>query len=149
MKQGKGAPAPIKVLFLCTGNSCRSQMAEGWLRALGGRLVAVRSAGIEAHGKHPTAIAVMLEAGVDIRDQESTPLTPEMLQWADLVVTVCDDAAEHCPLPPPGTGREHWPLADPARAGGDAQAVMDTFRATREEIKRRVEELLLRLTSRW
>ncbi|ROR32006.1 arsenate reductase (thioredoxin) [Inmirania thermothiophila] len=131
-----------RVLFLCTGNSCRSQMAEGWLRALGRGRVEVQSAGIEAHGKNPRAIAVMAEAGVDISDQESTRLTPEMLAWADLVVTVCGHADAHCPTLPPGTRRLHWPLEDPARAQGSEAEVMAVFRATRDEIRRRVEDLL-------
>ncbi len=135
----------MNILFLCTGNSCRSQMAEGWGRALAGPGFAFRSAGIEAHGKNPRAIAVMAEAGVDISAQESTRLSDEMLAWADLVVTVCGHADEHCPALPPGTRKEHWPLEDPARATGDEQAVMDVFRATREEVRARVEELLDRM----
>ncbi|RMG28511.1 MAG: arsenate reductase (thioredoxin) [Gammaproteobacteria bacterium] len=133
------------ILFLCTGNSCRSQMAEGWLRVLGKGRLEARSAGIEAHGKNPRAIAVMQEAGVDISGQESTRLTPEMLDWADLVVTVCGHADEHCPVLPPGTRKEHWPLEDPARATGTEEAIMQVFRATRDEVKARVEDLLRRL----
>ena len=134
-----------RILFLCTGNSCRSQMAEGWARALGGDRVAVRSAGLEAHGKNPRAIAVMAEAGVDISTQESTVLSEAMLQWADLVVTVCGHADEHCPVLPAHTRKEHWPLADPARAQGDEDQVMAIFRASRDEIRRRVSELLERV----
>jgi arsenate reductase len=129
-------------LFLCTGNSCRSQMAEGWARRLGGADLQVRSAGIESHGKNPRAIAVMEEAGVDISAQESTRLTPEMLDWADLVVTVCGHADEHCPVLPPGTRKEHWPLDDPAKAGGSEDQIMVVFRASRDDIRRRVEQLL-------
>ncbi len=132
----------MNLLFLCTGNSCRSQMAEGWARTLGGADLQVRSAGIEAHGKNPRAIAVMAEAGVDISDQASTRLTDEMLEWADLVVTVCGHADEHCPALPPGTRKEHWPLEDPARATGSEEAVMKVFRASRDAIRQRVEELL-------
>ena len=91
-----------RILFLCTGNSCRSQMAEGWANHLGGDRVEAVSAGIEAHGKNPRAIAVMGEAGVDISHQESRRVTPEMLASADLVVTVCGHADEHCPVLPPG-----------------------------------------------
>ena len=135
----------MNLLFLCTGNSCRSQMAEGWARALGGEWLHVKSAGIEAHGKNPRAIAVMREAGIDISDQESTRLTDDMLQWADLVVTVCGHADEHCPALPPGTRKEHWPLDDPARATGSEEEIMAVFRASRDEIRRRVEDLLQRL----
>lgn len=132
----------VRVLFLCTGNACRSQMAEGWARALGGDRLEARSAGIEAHGQNPRAIAVMQEAGVDISGQESTRLTPEMLQGVDRVVTVCGHADEHCPVLPPGVRKEHWPLEDPARASGSEAAVMATFRACRDEIRRRVQRLI-------
>lgn len=132
----------MNLLFLCTGNSCRSQMAEGWARALGDAGLHVASAGIEAHGKNPRAIAAMKEAGVDISSQESTRVTPEMLQAADLVVTVCGHADEHCPILPPGTRKEHWPLEDPARATGTEEAIAAVFRASRDDIRRRVAELL-------
>lgn len=131
-----------RVLFLCTGNSCRSQMAEGWARHLGGEWLEARSAGIEAHGKNPRAIAVMAEAGVDISPQESTRLTPDMLEWADLVVTVCGHADEHCPVLPAGTQKKHWPLADPAKATGSDAEIMATFRATRDDIRARVASLI-------
>jgi arsenate reductase len=131
-----------RILFLCTGNSCRSQMAEGWARHLGGDRLEAVSAGIEAHGKNPRAIAVMAEAGVDISGQESTRLTPEMLEGVDRVVTVCGHADEHCPILPPGIHKEHWPLEDPARAEGSEEAVMEVFRATRKEVRARVAHLL-------
>jgi arsenate reductase len=132
----------IRVLFLCTGNSCRSQMAEGWARLLGSDWLDVQSAGIEAHGKNPRAIAVMREAGVDISGQESTRLTPAMLDWADLLVTVCGHADEHCPVPPPGKQKMHWPLEDPAKATGTEDEIMQQFRATRDDVKRRVSDLI-------
>src|SRR5689334_2070244 len=100
------------ILFLCTGNSCRSQMAEGWTRHLAMDAVDVLSAGIEAHGKNPRAIAVMREAGVDISGQESRRVTDEMIRAATLVVTVCGHADEHCPVLPAGTHKRHWPLRD-------------------------------------
>jgi arsenate reductase len=132
----------IRVLFLCTGNSCRSQMAEGWANHLGDAWLETRSAGIEAHGKNPRAIAVMREAGVDISHQESTKLTPDMLEWADLVVTVCGHADEHCPVLPPGVRKAHWPLEDPARATGAEEEIMTKFRDARDEARRRVAELI-------
>jgi len=135
----------INVLFVCTGNSCRSQMAEGWLRALGGGRYGADSAGIEAHGQNVRAIAVMAEAGVDISTQTSKLLTDRHLQWADRVVTVCGHADETCPMLPPGTRKEHWPLEDPARAEGDEQAILAVFRRTRDEIRRRVADLVARL----
>jgi len=139
---GEAGMRPFGLLFLCTGNACRSQMAEGWARALGGDGLVVRSAGIEAHGKNPRAIAVMAEAGVDISAQESTRLTPDMLDGLDLVVTVCGQADEHCPVLPAGIHRIHWPLSDPARASGSEDEIMAVFRASRDEIRRRVQALL-------
>jgi arsenate reductase len=132
----------VKVLFLCTGNSCRSQMAEGWANHLGQGLVEATSAGIEAHGKNPRAIAVMREVGVDISYQESTRVTPEMLAQADLVITVCGHADEHCPALPPGVQKKHWPLEDPAKATGAEDEIMAKFRATRDEVRSRVEDLI-------
>ena len=135
----------IRILFLCTGNSCRSQMAEGWARTLGAGKVGVQSAGIEAHGKNPRAIAVMKEAGVDISGQESTRLTDSMIDLADLVVTVCGHADEQCPLLPPGVRKIHWPLDDPARASGEEASVMTVFRASRDDIRERVQSLITEL----
>ena len=135
----------MKILFLCTGNSCRSQIAEGWARRLGGDWLQVQSAGIEAHGKNPRAIAVMQEAGVDISGQESTKLTDEMLASVDYLVTVCGHADEHCPVIPPGIAKEHWPLTDPAKATGSEEEIMAVFRASRDDIRQRVEDLIGRL----
>lgn len=132
----------MNILFLCTGNSCRSQMAEGWTRKLAGSLVDVQSAGIEAHGKNPRAIQAMKERGVDISGQESNVVTDEMLERADLVVTVCGHADEQCPVLPAGTRKLHWPLTDPAKASGTEEEIMAQFRATRDEVKERVRKLL-------
>ncbi len=133
---------PANILFLCTGNSCRSQIAEGWARHIGGDSVAVQSAGIEAHGKNPRAIEVMQEIGIDISGQESTIVNDDMLQAADVVVTVCGHADEQCPVLPPGITKLHWPLTDPAKATGTEEEIMIEFRATRDEIEGRVNELL-------
>ena len=137
------------LLFLCTGNSCRSQIAEGWARHLGRQYgddwLAVESAGIESHGKNPRAIAVMQEVDVDISNQESTRLTDEMLERADLVVTVCGHADENCPVLPAGSRKIHWPLDDPAKAEGSEEEVLQVFRASRDDIRRRVDELLSNL----
>ena len=138
-------PEPVNILFLCTGNSCRSQMAEGWARQLGGCHVEVQSAGIEAHGKNPRAIAVMREAGIDISSQESTIVTGAMLERANIVVTVCGHADEQCPVLPEKVTKIHWPLTDPARATGSEAAIMVEFRATRDEVKNRVTDLLTQL----
>ena len=137
----------MNLLFLCTGNSCRSQMAEGWAKQFAPAGWKIESAGIEAHGKNPRAIAVMQEAGVDISGQESTILTDAMLDDADYLITVCGNADERCPLLPPGTRKEHWPLDDPAKATGNEEQIMEAFRTTRDEVRRRVEELIKRLVS--
>ena len=135
----------MNLLFLCTGNSCRSQMAEGWARKLGSDGLSVQSAGIEAHGKNPRAIAVMQEVGVDISGQASTKLTDAMLNAADYLVTVCGHADEHCPVVPAHVRKEHWPLTDPAKATGTEEEIMTTFRASRDDIRNRVADLLQRL----
>lgn len=139
------------LLFLCTGNSCRSQMAEGWARELasqdGNEWLSVESAGIESHGKNPRAIAVMQQAGVDISGQESTRLTDEMLERADLVVSVCGHADENCPVLPAGTHKIHWPLEDPAKAQGSEEEIMQVFQDSRDDIRRRTNELLDELKS--
>lgn len=122
-------------------------MAEGWARHLGGGRVEAMSAGIEAHGKNPRAISIMKEVGVDISHQESTQLTPEMIQEADIIVTVCGHADEHCPVIPAGTHKEHWPLDDPARAKGSEEAILGVFRQTRDQVRERVEDLLARIRS--
>jgi arsenate reductase len=99
------------------------------------------------HGKNPLAIEVMREAGVDISRQESTKLTDEMLTMANYVVTVCGHADENCPLLPEGTRKEHWPLNDPAKATGSEDEIVAAFRETRDDIRRRVEGLIMRLSN--
>jgi arsenate reductase len=136
----------MNVLFLCTGNSCRSQMAEGWARQFAPADWHIDSAGIESHGQNPRAIAVMAEAGVDISSQVSTRLSDAMLHNADYLITVCGHADEHCPVPPPGTRKEHWPLNDPAKATGSEEEIMAAFRVTRDEVHQRVQDLIERLT---
>lgn len=131
------------ILFLCTGNSCRSQMAEGWARYLGNDIADIKSAGIKAHGLNPNAVKVMKESGVDITDQTSKVVTPDMIQWADLVVTVCGDADESCPLLPKRVKKVHWPLKDPAKAVGAEEEVIREFQTIRDEIRKHVAELLL------
>ena len=120
-------------------------MAEGWARHVGGDWLQLRSAGIEMHGKNPRAIDVMREACVDISRQESTRLTDQILAAADYVVTVCGHADENCPVLPAGVRKEHWPLDDPAKAAGSEEHVMAVFRESRDDIRRRVEDLIGRL----
>lgn len=133
---------PLRILFLCTGNSCRSQMAEAYARSLGGDRVQVRSAGIEAHGQNARAIQVMGEVGLDLRGQTSDVVTEAWIADSDLVVTVCGHADEQCPVLPPHVQRVHWPLPDPARTTGSEDDILDVFRRVRGEIERRVHELL-------
>ncbi len=134
-----------KVLFVCSGNACRSQMAEGWLQALSAGRIATHSAGINPQGQNPRAIAVMAEAGLDISRHSSKELTLDHLRWADLVITVCGDAEETCPLLPPGTRKEHWPLRDPSTATGSEDEIMARFRASRDDIRNRVAALVTRI----
>ena len=138
----------MNILFLCTGNSCRSQMAEGWARHLGAEARTVESAGIEAHGKNPRALAVMAEAGIDISGQESTVLSAAMVEAADVVVTVCGHADEMCPALPPSVRKLHWPLSDPAKASGSEEQIMRVFRTTRDEVRQRVRDLIASLGGR-
>ena len=135
----------MNILFLCTGNSCRSQIAEGCAKQFAPAGWKIESAGIKAHGKNPRAIAVMQEAGVDISSQESTRVTDAMLARADLVVTVCGHADEHCPALPTTAKKLHWPLNDPAKAAGNEEDVMQVFRSSRDDIKDRIEGLLAEL----
>ena len=137
----------MNLLFLCTGNSCRSQIAEGWAHQLGGDWLQVQSAGIKTHGKNPRAIAVMQEVGIDISSQESTKLTDEMLAAADYMVTVCSHADEHCPVLPTHIHKQHWPLSDPAKATGSEEEIMAVFRESRDDIKIRVTDLVERLNN--
>ncbi len=132
-----------RVLFLCTGNSCRSQMAEGWLRHLGGDRYEVLSAGTSPQGLNPMAVRVMAEADVDISGHTSDPVERYADQDFDLVVTVCGGARESCPV---FAGRvaehRHWPFDDPAGARGTQEEVLAVFRRVRDEIRLKVEELL-------
>lgn len=130
------------ILFLCTGNSCRSQMAEGWTRYLGSDVAEVNSAGLKAQGLNPNAVKVMKESGVDITSQTSKVVVSGIIQWADLVVTVCGDADEHCPTLPTKTKKIHWPVKDPAKATGTEEEVIKEFQTVRDEIRERVFELL-------
>jgi len=114
-------------------------MAEGWLNQLGGDHYDAFSAGIEAHGQNPRAIAVMREAGVDISGQQSEILDPTRLESIDLLVTVCNHADVHCPTLPVRGGREHWPFDDPAKVVGNEETIMTAFRNVRDQIKTRIE----------
>ncbi len=138
---------PLRLLFLCTQNACRSQIASGWARALGGSRVEVRSAGTLPHpeGVNPLAVSVMLGKGIDLSGQPSTALDVSLLQWANLVITVCGEADESCPALPPGVRKEHWPIADPDRIRGSSREIFQAFIRTRDEIEDRVRDLFRRL----
>lgn len=131
-----------KLYFLCTGNSCRSQMAEGFAKDLADDTWQIQSAGIEAHGLNPFAVKVMAEVGIDISTYRSKHIDNDYLMHADLVVTLCGDARDRCPVTPPSVKRLHWPLPDPAAAVGDDAARLVVFRQVRDEIQRRVQALL-------
>ncbi len=132
-----------KVLFLCTGNSARSQMAEGFLKNLGAGRFEVYSAGIAPVGINPHAIQVMQEIGIDISNQSSDAVNRELLDQVDLLITLCGDARESCPLVPVKVEKRHWSLEDPARAEGNESAVLEKFREIRDLIRGNVEEMLL------
>ncbi|MDP9356831.1 MAG: arsenate reductase ArsC [Chloroflexota bacterium] len=132
-----------RVLFLCTHNSARSQMAEGLLRALGGERFAAFSAGTEATRVRPQAIAVMRELGIDISGQTSKTLEWYLDEPFDAVITVCDDANEACPVFLGAKRRLHWSFPDPSRATGTDEAQLDVYRRVRDAIRERIETELL------
>ena len=128
-----------RVLFLCTGNACRSQMAEGWLRHLAGDRIAVASAGTHPHGLDPRAVGVMAEAGVDIAAHTSDPVSAHLDRPPDVVVAVCAAAAESCPALPAPVAVLRWSFDDPAAATGTEEEVVAVFRRVRDEIRGRLE----------
>jgi arsenate reductase len=133
-----------KLLFLCTGNSCRSQMAEGWARHLKGDLFEVYSAGVEAHGLNPIAVKVMAEAGVDISAHRSKLVTELLDKGIDYVVTVCDHAAEACPRFPGKAKVIHHSFQDPpalAKTAKSEEEVLNIYRRVRDEIRDFVKTL--------
>ena len=134
------------VYFICTGNSCRSQMAEGWARHFAGDEVTVLSGGIEAHGLNPRAIQVMQEAGVDMSTHTSNLIDNDVLNQSDYAITLCGDAYDKCPVTPPHVKRLHWGYEDPARATGTEEEIMDKFREVRDAIRDRVREFMIELT---
>ncbi len=132
----------LKIMFLCTGNSCRSQMAEGFARELGKGLIEPFSAGLMAAGVHPRAIAVMQEIGIDISGQSSKTIDKKLLRTMDMVITLCDNAAEACPWTPPEIKRLHWPIKDPVGTRGTEEEVMMVFRRARDGIKAKILRFL-------
>lgn len=138
----------LRILYLCTGNSCRSQMAEGWTRHLKGEIIQAFSAGVEVHGLNPHAVTVMAEAGVDISRQVSKHVREFSNTDLDAVITVCDHARESCPYFPTRARMVHVGFDDPpalarevAEKGGGADARLDCYRKVRDEIRAFVEAL--------
>jgi len=131
-----------RIYFLCTGNSCRSQMAEGWARHLGGERIEVQSAGVEAHGLNPRAVQVMREVGVDISHHRSKLIDPDFLEQADYVITLCGDANDRCPVTPPHVKRLHWGFPDPAKVTGSEEEILNQFRQVRDAIGARIRAFL-------
>ncbi len=138
----------LKMLFLCTGNACRSQMAEGWVRHLKGDIIDVVSAGVQTHGVDPMAVAVMKEAGVDISGHRSKHVQEFQDKPMDVVITVCDHAKESCPYFPLAGKKVHQGFEDPPalakevkRRGGDENEQMDCYRKVRDEIRAFVKSM--------
>lgn len=131
-----------QIYFLCTGNSCRSQMAEGFARQYLGQQWRIASAGIETHGLNPRAVQVMAEKGINISQYHSKLIDIDYLNSSDLVITLCGDARDRCPVTPPTVKKQHWPLPDPAQAQGSEAEILTVFRQVRDEIERRVQALV-------
>ncbi len=129
----------MRVLILCTGNSARSQMAEGLLRHDAGNVYEVSSAGINPTHVRPEAVAVMREVGIDISGHRSKSVDEFAGQDFDYVITVCDNAKESCPLFPAKTNRVHWSIEDPATAQGSQKEILTAFRRARDELRARLQ----------
>ncbi len=138
----------MEILFVCTGNSARSQMAEAFARHYGKGQLEASSAGIDPKGLHALTVKVMSERGMDVSRQGSKALTDEMLRKADVVITVCGHADEHCPALPSHVRKLHWPIDDPAVLSGRApEEVLAAFRRARDELESRVRDFLSTLAS--
>ncbi|MBI2607982.1 MAG: arsenate reductase (thioredoxin) [Deltaproteobacteria bacterium] len=131
---------PVKsILFLCTGNSCRSQMAEGFAKKYAPKEMKIYSAGIKAHGLNPFAVQVMKEAGIDISDQTSKTVDTIPQSEINMVITVCGHAHETCPVFPGNVRRLHWDIEDPVKAKGSEEEMLDVFRKIRDILQRKIE----------
>lgn len=133
----------LKIMFLCTGNSCRSQMAEGFARKLGKGLLEPYSAGVMPAGfVSPYAIRVMREEGIDISDQWSKDIDEKLLNTMDIIITLCGHAESSCPVTPPHIKRLHWPVDDPMSVSGTEEEILHAYRKARDEIKERLLKFL-------
>jgi arsenate reductase len=133
---------PLRVMFVCTGNSARSQMAEGFARHFGQGRVEAHSAGVAPSRLNPYAVRAMRERDIDISAQQSKGFGWDLARQMDVVVTVCGHANESCPILPPEVRRLHWPLEDPAAAHGSEEVVLNTFRKIRDQIEEQVRGLV-------
>jgi len=131
-----------KVLVLCTGNSCRSQIAQGYLQHFAGKLAEIYSAGIETHGVNPKAIATMKDDGIDISNHTSNNIEEYKSLAFDFVITVCDNAKEHCPYFPTKAEKFHFNFPDPAKAKGSEEEILEQFRQVRQMIKEYSEKFV-------
>lgn len=131
-----------KVLFVCTNNSARSQMAEGFLKSLGAGRFEVYSAGTLPFGVDPMAVHVMKEAGVDISKQTSDLLTDELISGVDLLVTLCGDARDNCPVVPDSVEKDHWPVEDPVGTADTHEEIAKRFIKTRDDIRTHIQKLI-------
>ena len=132
----------LHVLILCTGNSARSQMAEGLLRDMAGERIEVASAGVAPTQVRPEAIEAMKEIGIDISNHRSKSIDELITQAFDYVITVCDNANQHCPIFPGASRRIHWSIKDPAGIDGDDQTRLDAFREARDELRERLGKFI-------
>lgn len=131
---------PVRILVLCTGNSCRSQMAEAFFRSYGKGRIEAYSAGLAPKRVHSRAIQVMQEAGIDISQHSSNHLSEYINDRFDYVITVCNHAAEQCPIFPGAAMSLHWPFDDPDKVTGSEEHVVAAFRRVRDEIRTRISE---------
>lgn len=132
----------LRIMFMCTGNSCRSQMAEGIARALGKGLIEPYSAGVMPSEVHPKTVQVMKEIGIDISNQRSKGIDESLLNTMDIIITLCSSAEAMCPMTPPRIRRMHWSIDDPKSATGTEEDVLNAFRRARDEIKKKIEILI-------
>lgn len=132
-------------MFLCTANSCRSQMAEGFAREYGKGIIETFSAGLSPSYVHPRAIEVMKETGIDISNQKSKAIDEKILKQMDIIITLCGHAEAMCPMTPPAIKKIHWPIEDPVGTTGTEEDIINAFRKARDEIKTKIQSLVKEL----
>lgn len=131
----------MQLYFLCTGNSCRSQIAEGFAKYYLPSDWKIQSAGLEAHGLNPNAINIMKEVDIDISNQTSNLIDTDYLNSSDIIITLCGDAKDKCPMTPAHIQRLHWDLLDPAQVTGTPEQITQAFRNTRDTIQELIKSL--------